>query len=152
MSVAESTETEVPIRFDWSLAGPNGARFILYPVKGVHTDQDVKRATAFLYKNRDVVSLQVRWVKEPSFDQPEKIPDILLNKELQVQLGEKESYIQELEDNLRKGKTEGARQLKKEIQSEELYAQQKKKIKALEKEVVNLRKTISDLIVKLNSK
>lgn len=148
----EQTETEPPIDFNWSLSGPNGARFILYPLRDIHTHEDVKRASGYLHRTKKVTSLQVRWLNEREENLPEKIPDALINKELQIQLGQKESYIQELETKLNKENTESRRQLKKEIQSEEEYKKIKEELRKAKKDNDNLRQTISDLVTKLNQK
>jgi hypothetical protein len=151
--ILEQTNSNPPIDFEWYLTGPQGARFILYPVKGQHSEEDVKRARQSLYREQDVVSMQVRWVKAgDNTPPPEKIPEYIINKELKREIGEKESYIQELEDNAQKDNVVQRRQLKKEIQSEELYKQLKSENTKLKKENQNLRGTISDLITKLNSK
>lgn len=148
----EQTETLPPIDFRWSTAGPNGARFILYPLRDTHTDDDVKKASVYLHKTRSVASIQVRWLNERDESPPEKIPDILIIKELQVQLGKKESYIQELESKLSKEAVETRRQLKKEIQKEAEYKKIKTDLDKSKKENENLRKTISELVTKMNNK
>lgn len=43
------------------LAGPNGMSFLLLPGPG-HTREDVERAARKLYRDRDVVRMQVMWL------------------------------------------------------------------------------------------
>ena len=149
----DKTETDPPIEYEWCIQGPKGALFVLYPVKGTHTDEDVTRARIFLRNTRDIAGLQVRWVNAgDNKPPPEKIPLELINKDLLRQIGEKESYILELEDKLRRRDIDETRQLKKEIQSEPLYKKLKAENKKLDKENLNLRATISDLVTKLNQK
>lgn len=149
----EQTQTDPPIDFEWHLTGPKGARFVLYPIKDQHSEEDVKRARIFLYQNRDVVSMQVRWVvKGDKAPPPEKIPEFIIIKQLKEEIGKKESYIMELEERARKESTDERRQFKKEIQREELYTKQNEKLRQVEKENKNLRGTISDLVTKLNAK
>ena len=53
------------ISFDWWLVNANGAGFCLLPTKGLHTEEQVKKAKAQLKANRDVVgSIKVCWLKE----------------------------------------------------------------------------------------
>jgi len=79
-------------------------------------------------------------------DAPEKIPDYLLVKQLRVELGKLEAYIDELKEQLRQKDVQTNRDLIKEIKSEEHYKQLKKKLANYEKENLNLRKTISGLV------
>lgn len=151
--MTEQTETIPPIDYEWYLTGPQGARFILYPVEGKHTEDDVKRAKHWLHREHDVVSLQIRWNKKgDDSPPPEKIPDFIMLKELKKQLGEKESYIQELQDDLQRKETDINRELKQQIKSQEMYKSLKDQLDKAKKEIKNLRSTISDLIVKLNHK
>jgi hypothetical protein len=148
----EYTETEKPVAYTYYLTGPQGARFELYPVKDDHTEEDVKLAKTWLYRNQDVVSIQVRWVN-PNDDRPnpEKIPDFIMLKQLKIQIGELESYILELEQKLKTREMDETRQLKKEIQSEKTYKQLKKQLDKKEQEAVSLRKEISQLVMRLNT-
>lgn len=51
------------VPFEWWLANADGAGFCLVPTKGVHTDEQVKRAKQELMRNRDVVGrIGVYWV------------------------------------------------------------------------------------------
>lgn len=143
----EYTETENPVGFESYITGPDGARFILHPVKGQHTKQDLESAVKFIRRNRDVVHLSVEWEKatEDNID-PEKIPDFLIIRSLNIELGKKEAYITELEHKLKEKATKESQELARDIKSEEAY----RKIKAdnikLKKENINLKKTISVLI------
>lgn len=53
------------IRYDWWLTGPDGARFELFPVRGVHTDQQVAQSKSWLRNEQDVVSIKVTWKDQP---------------------------------------------------------------------------------------
>jgi hypothetical protein len=44
------------VRYNWTLAGPNGAGFIVF--KDNHTAEEVKQAISEIRKNRDVVWLR----------------------------------------------------------------------------------------------
>jgi hypothetical protein len=52
-------ETSNGVAYDWGLAGPSGAWFVLYK-EGHHTDDDMWDAARELRRERDVVSLRVR--------------------------------------------------------------------------------------------
>jgi predicted nucleic acid-binding Zn-ribbon protein len=147
----EKTETTPPIDFAWFITGPNGARFVLYPEIGVHDTDDINRAKNWIRRNRDVVSMQIQWkevgdTKAP----PMKLTDDIIIKELRKELGKSESYIAELEEKLKSENTDEAREIRKEVKAEEIYKALRKERDAVKKENVNLRKTISELIVKLN--
>jgi hemerythrin-like domain-containing protein len=141
------TETENPVGFESDITGPQGARFVLHPVKGVHTKEDLESAVKYIRRNRDVVHLSVEWDKatEDNID-PEKIPDFLIIKGLRVELGKKEAYITELEDKLKERTSVESQELSKSIKSEEAYRKIKADNTKLKKENLNLRKTISELI------
>lgn len=51
----------VPMPFKEGALHVNGSDFTLLPVKGVHTERDVRLAKAWLRGERDVVTLIVRW-------------------------------------------------------------------------------------------
>lgn len=151
--MTEHTLTDPPIEFEWYLAGPNGARFVLYPERGRHTEDNVSTAKRWLHAQRDVVSLQVRW-KAPGDNgpNPEKIPDFILLKEAQKKAGQREAYIEELEEKLRQNEIALDRDIRKQIKSEEMYKSLHAQLKKKEEECNRLRKQISDLIIRLNSK
>lgn len=101
--------------------------------------------------------------QEPIYDL-EKIPDSEFIKFLQVELGKKESYIQELEYRLSEyslGKDAYVQKLENDNKSlrgtintlnfETRNVEYQKVIADNRKTIVNLRKTISDLICRLNS-
>ena len=56
-------ETDNGVAYDWGLAGPAGAWFVLFREKH-HTTEDMKKATQYLKRNRDVVSLKTTRVEE----------------------------------------------------------------------------------------
>jgi len=145
----EYTETPNPVGFESYITGPDGARFILYPVKGQHTTDDVKDAAAFLRRNRDVVHLSVEW-KEATEETvaPDKIPDFLIIKGMRVELGKKEAYIEELEHKLKLKVTKESQELARDIKTEEIYRKIKEENTRLKKENLNLKHTISDLVAK----
>jgi len=145
----EYTETSNPMGFDSYITGPDGARFILYPVKGDHTKDDVTEAAAYLRRNRDVVHLSVEW-KSPTEENvsPDKIPDFLIIKGMRVELGKKEAYIEELEHKLKLKATKESQELTRDIKTEEIYRKIKEENTKLKKENLNLKHTISDLVAK----
>ena len=143
----EFTKTDIPVAFDSYITGPQGAKFILYPVKGTHTKDDVERATACIRRERDVVQIRVVWVKaEAKYLPADKIPDFLIIKGLRTELGKAESYVQELESRLKSEGTKETQEVIRQIKSEELYTRIQLENKKLKKENLNLRGTISELI------
>lgn len=153
----EKTEGTKPIEYEFWITGPQGARFALYPVKDEHTEEDVLRAKRWLHNNQDVVSLQVRWIKSQD-DQPqtEKIPDYIIIKNLKVEIGQKDSYILELEDkinNLQEEKTKEnilTKQDRKEFKKELFFQQLVLQIKALEDKVSKCNKDNEQLIIRMH--
>ncbi len=158
----EHTLTDPPVNYEWYLTGPQGARFILYPVIGKHTKEDVSQAIHWLKANQDVVSSQVRWIKpEDTSAPPMKIPDHLLIKELRKQIGGLEAHIDELQDThakevkalkaqilaLEQGQD---KKLRKEILTEETYKAVVSANSKLKQEVLSLRKNVSELIIRIN--
>jgi len=55
-------ETDNGVAYDWGLAGPGGAWFVLF-CESHHTKEDMKQAEHCLKRDRDVVSLEIRKVK-----------------------------------------------------------------------------------------
>ena len=55
-------ETLNGVAYDWGLAGPSGAWFVLFR-EPHHTDKDMEDAKHNLYQERDVVSLRIRRVE-----------------------------------------------------------------------------------------
>lgn len=51
-------ETSNGIKYEWYLAGPNGASFILH-TEAHHTKEDIAQAKAEIRRNQDVVSLRI---------------------------------------------------------------------------------------------
>jgi hypothetical protein len=150
--IPEQTETQPPIDFEWYLTGPQGARFVLFPETGFHTPEDVKRARSWLYRNHDVVSIQIRWKSAgDKTEQPMKIPDSAIISELRRQIGENEAYIQELEEKLKGEDVAQNRTLKKELLKETTIASLNKRLTKLLNENIGLRKNISDLVTRLNN-
>lgn len=158
----EQTATDPPIAYEWYLTGPQGARFILYPIIGVHSHEEAKAAGKWLRHNNDVVTLQMRWVKpEDTTAPPMKIPDHVMIKELRKQIGGLEAQIYELEDThatevktlkaqilaLEQGQD---KKLRKEILTEEIYKAVVQKNTKLNQELKEVRKNVSDLIIRIN--
>ena len=52
--------TDVGVKYDYSF-GIGGARFYIYPLKGKHTEDDVKKAKQQLRREQDVISIQTEW-------------------------------------------------------------------------------------------
>jgi hypothetical protein len=55
-------DTSNGVAFDWGLAGPGGAWFVLFR-EAHHTDADIEGAKIQLHRDRDVVSIRVRSIK-----------------------------------------------------------------------------------------
>jgi hypothetical protein len=87
--------------------------------------------------------------ENPSY--PEKIPDELIIKHLQQELGVKESYIQELEHTISKLNTDQDREIRKEIKSEEIFKNLKQQLSKSKKENTTLRKSISELVIRISA-
>jgi hypothetical protein len=56
--------TDGGMAYEWGLAGPDGGWFVLLPVIGRDSKEDVEEAKRYLYAKHDVVTLRVRWRKE----------------------------------------------------------------------------------------
>jgi hypothetical protein len=56
------------IKVEEYLAGPQGMNFIVYPVKDIHTSEDVEAVKKQLYRNRDVVTLRTEWLRNEAKD------------------------------------------------------------------------------------
>lgn len=56
------------IAYEWSLTGPDGAHFTLYPNKELHTPEDLDCAKSELRRERDVVSMRHEWKSKQWFD------------------------------------------------------------------------------------
>lgn len=82
---------------------------------------------------------------------PEKIPDYILLKEAQKEIGKLNAYVEELEDELKKYTTVTPEELK-EIKKSIVYKQQKDKITELNRKISELRKDIEKFIMKQNQK
>jgi len=52
------------ILYDWWLTGPQGAHFLLFPIKGEHTKKDIAIAKHWIRNNQDPVSIRHEWVDE----------------------------------------------------------------------------------------
>lgn len=48
------------------ITGPQGAKFILYPEKSGHTQEDIEKAKRWLRANQDVVKIDIDWVEAGS--------------------------------------------------------------------------------------
>lgn len=54
-------ETENGVAYNWGLAGPGGAWFVLFR-EPHHTDKDMEDAKHYLKQERDVVSIRIKRV------------------------------------------------------------------------------------------
>lgn len=92
----------------------------------------------------------------------EKIPDEVIIEKLRIQLGQSESYIEELEaenESLKQNRNPDIVKLENEVKSlkgslkriseENKNTIYEEKIKTQKKEIVNLRQTISNLVSKI---
>lgn len=50
--------TDKGVAYTWSLAGPNGAFFIVFPDSSLN-EEDIKEAISYLHDSRDVVSIRI---------------------------------------------------------------------------------------------
>jgi flagellar biosynthesis chaperone FliJ len=80
-----------------------------------------------------------------------KVPDKEIIKILKIELGKSNSYIQELENEIKKlkSKPKPSPQEIIEIKKEEILLQHRQRIKQLEKIIEQQYKSISDLIIRL---
>ena len=140
------------IEYDLSVVSTHGARFTLYPKLNVHSEQDVKKARSWLYHNKNVVSIQIRWKnQDDKLDPPQKIPDYVIISELKLEIGKLNCELFELEDQIKEIKENAITEEKKEILKEELYRNIKKENSKLREEIKTLRSSISKLVVKLSA-
>lgn len=121
---------------------------LLYPVLGVNTKDHVDNAYKWL-KASGASSIQVRWTMDTE-NQPDKIPDFLIIANLNKEIGGLKSYIDELEERLKKKEVDETREVKKEIQREALYKAQNIAMGKKEKQNNALRRQLSDLIIRMN--
>ena len=56
-------QTPNEIDYEWGLAGPDGAWFTLKPIRGKHTNEDVRMGKIYIRRDHDVVpgGLRVEW-------------------------------------------------------------------------------------------
>lgn len=153
----DHTGTNPPIAYE-SYNEVTGARYVLYPVTGKHTEEHVKKACGWLYYNKDVISVQSRWrMRDGELAPPEKIPDLVIIKELKVEVGKLKSYIEELEhkqtQDLVKEREAAQKENSKVRQAtvkEELYLRIKKENTQQKKEILKLKGDISNLMYQIN--
>lgn len=87
-----------------------------------------------------------------------KIPDDVLIKNIRREIGEKDSYISELEYNIKEKERiidilkNGDKTEIRKIRQDEVFQEYKDKIKLLEKKISQLRKDNMELIIKLHKK
>lgn len=141
------------IEYESYKVGAKGSRFILYPETGKHTEDDVQVARNWLKTSGEhIISLQIRWKKQgDEIPPPQRIPNRIIIKNLNVEIGKYKAYIQELEDKLKIDDLltpEDKKQLKKDLK----YQEQDKRIKDQDKLIKKLRKESEGLIIKLNQK
>jgi len=61
--------TESGIKYDWWIDGPQAGKFKLFPVKGVHSQDDIKNSKAELKRDFDVVYIELEWVTKEQNEQ-----------------------------------------------------------------------------------
>lgn len=141
----EVTQTDPPINFE-----REGEFVTLYPVKCKHTITDVKKATDWSWTYLDgLKKLEVQW-KEPREEVPPplmKVPDHIIIRNQQVELGKATSYIQELEERARP--KQASPEESAEVRKTALYQKQKAKIQELNKTIQRLKRDKDDLIIKI---
>lgn len=52
------------IKVDEWLAGPQGMNFMIYPIKDIHTEEDITKIKAQLHRDRDVVQIRTTWLRK----------------------------------------------------------------------------------------
>jgi len=152
------TKTEPPIEYEEDKMGLREARFALYPVMGIHTEEQALSAMKWLRSISKNATVQIRWLGKPYLnDLPEKIPDSAIIANLREEIGKQESYIEELEVKIKalthQSKLENSQEtkkLKKELLKDEQVAHYKSLYEKKVKEVTKLRQDISSLITKLH--
>ncbi len=130
-----------------------GDRFILYPEIGRHTEEDVNKANTWLSFNKGPIgTLQIRWKKSgDDTPQPQRIPSKVIIKNLNIEIGEYKSYIQELEDKI-KDMEQQTPEDKKVLAKDKTCQELNKIIQDQSKLIKKLRKESEGLIIKLNTK
>lgn len=60
-------QTNNGIDFSMDVTGPQGGRFTLYPITGIHKHEDILIAKSYMYAQHDVVGkIQVEWKQAAS--------------------------------------------------------------------------------------
>lgn len=57
------------VKYDWCVTGPQGARFTIYLLKGVHTSDDVIAAKKQLKREQDVVKIYTEWKNRDEWEE-----------------------------------------------------------------------------------
>lgn len=143
------TDTEPAITYESYMTGPQGERIILYPVRCKHSALDVKKATDWAHAQLDVVKLEVQW-KSPREEVPYplmKLPDHVIIRNQQMELGKAASYIQELEEQTKP--KHASPEERAEAKKSEIYQKQQEKIQELNQTVQRLKKDNDNLIIKI---
>jgi len=153
----EHTGTNPPVAYEYSTEA-RGERYILYPVKGKHTEDNVKYAQKWLIYHKNVLGIQIRWrLENDEMAPPEKIPDVCIIQDLRVEIGKLKSYIQELEAKNKQDLVEEREAIqnenskaRQEAMKEDQYLRIKKENTQQKKEILKLKQNISDLIYRMN--
>lgn len=53
------------IKVEESIPTAKGVNFMLYPIQGLHTEQDVEDTKSELNRLRDVITIRVIWLHDP---------------------------------------------------------------------------------------
>jgi hypothetical protein len=81
------------IKYDYAL-GVGGARFWLFPLKGVHTEEQIKAAIFIIKRDHDVISVRYEsleweeWKKVPVWFHAEKDQNSKINSKFHKQVYE----------------------------------------------------------------
>lgn len=148
----EVTRNDNPIEFEAERQG-NSVNIYLYPLKGKHKPKDIQRAKFWLRGayGKAYGYVQVRWkLTDEPMTPLHRVPDEAIISRLQVELGKKESYIEELEEQLRKREqNKPTPDQIKEIHRDTLVTQQKQQITKLQKKEKQLRKDLRSVLDRL---
>lgn len=85
--------TENGIKFYEWIGSRHGADFDLYPIKEVHTQEDVKLAKKELLADYDVLSIRLTWVTQQESDEMYLFlhPIAEVNRQMNIELNKSKS-------------------------------------------------------------
>lgn len=61
--------TKSGIKYDWLIDGPQGGKFKLFPVKGVHNWDKIRESKEELKECFDVIFIEVEWITKEQDEQ-----------------------------------------------------------------------------------